>query len=115
MFPWAQNPSTTSWPYTLTIDNHSDCMTVFVWCRYIHSMHLCHLDLKPGNIFLTDNELFSGERRAGSRLAEDDSSVVSSDDGFDEDLAEEDDEIIYKIGQLIAGSVVHSRGVQRRT
>ena len=63
-------------------------------------MHLCHLDLKPGNIFLTDNELYSGERRAGSRLAEDDASVVSSDDGFDEDLAEEDDEIIYKIGQL---------------
>ncbi|XP_043192595.1 wee1-like protein kinase isoform X1 [Amphibalanus amphitrite] len=68
--------------------------------RYIHSMHLCHLDLKPGNIFLTDNELYSGERRAGSRLAEDDASVVSSDDGFDEDLAEEDDEIIYKIGDF---------------
>ena len=67
-------------------------------------MHLCHLDLKPGNIFLTDNELFSGERRAGSRLAEDDSSVVSSDDGFDEDLAEEDDEIIYKIGQSLGRS-----------
>ncbi|XP_037087031.1 wee1-like protein kinase 2 [Pollicipes pollicipes] len=67
--------------------------------RYIHSMRLCHLDLKPGNIFLTDNELFSGERRAASRM-EDDASVVSSDDGFDEDLAEEDDEVIYKIGDF---------------
>lgn len=60
--------------------------------RYIHSMQLVHMDIKPGNVFVS--------RDAGGDVPVDD----SADDGFDE---HDDDErpntgtaIVYKIGDL---------------
>ncbi|XP_020296605.1 wee1-like protein kinase 1-A isoform X2 [Pseudomyrmex gracilis] len=56
--------------------------------RYIHSMQLVHMDIKPGNIFISkENRLLA-------------LNYDSADDGFadEEDIAE--DEITYKIGDL---------------
>ncbi|XP_015115742.1 wee1-like protein kinase isoform X1 [Diachasma alloeum] len=55
--------------------------------RYIHSMQLVHMDIKPGNIFI------SKEKRL---LAV---NYDSADDGFDEEETLEE-EITYKIGDL---------------
>ena len=55
--------------------------------RYIHSMQLVHMDIKPGNIFI------SKEKRL---LAV---NYDSADDGFDEEETIEE-EITYKIGDL---------------
>ncbi|XP_012270915.1 wee1-like protein kinase [Orussus abietinus] len=55
--------------------------------RYIHSMQLVHMDIKPGNIFI------SKEKRL--QLVNYD----SADDGFDEEETVEE-EITYKIGDL---------------
>lgn len=55
--------------------------------RYIHSMQLVHMDIKPGNIFI------SKEKRL---LAV---NYDSADDGFDEEEVVEE-EITYKIGDL---------------
>ncbi|KAG7214028.1 hypothetical protein KM043_001397 [Ampulex compressa] len=55
--------------------------------RYIHSMQLVHMDIKPGNIFI------SKEKRL---LAV---NYDSADDGFDEEETVEE-EITYKIGDL---------------
>ena len=54
--------------------------------RYIHSMQLVHMDIKPGNIFIS---------REKSQLCV---NYDSADDGFDEEETEE--EITYKIGDL---------------
>ncbi|XP_016845165.1 wee1-like protein kinase 1-A isoform X1 [Nasonia vitripennis] len=54
--------------------------------RYIHSMQLVHMDIKPGNIFIS---------REKSQLRV---NYDSADDGFDEEETEE--EITYKIGDL---------------
>lgn len=56
--------------------------------RYIHSMQLVHMDIKPGNIFI------SKEKRL---LA---INYDSADDGFDEEETVEEEEITYKIGDL---------------
>ncbi|XP_011866312.1 PREDICTED: wee1-like protein kinase 1-A isoform X2 [Vollenhovia emeryi] len=55
--------------------------------RYIHSMQLVHMDIKPGNIFITKEKKIHALN------------YDSTDDGFDEDEATED-EITYKIGDL---------------
>ncbi|XP_043284932.1 wee1-like protein kinase [Venturia canescens] len=55
--------------------------------RYVHSMQLVHMDIKPGNIFI------SKEKRL---LAV---NYDSADDGFDEEETIEE-EITYKIGDL---------------
>ena len=55
--------------------------------RYVHSMQLVHMDIKPGNIFI------SKEKRL---LAV---NYDSADDGFDEEETVEE-EITYKIGDL---------------
>ncbi|XP_011641526.1 wee1-like protein kinase [Pogonomyrmex barbatus] len=54
--------------------------------RYIHSMQLVHMDIKPGNIFITK------EKRLLAL------NYDSADDGFDEEPVNE--EITYKIGDL---------------
>ncbi|XP_014479674.1 PREDICTED: wee1-like protein kinase [Dinoponera quadriceps] len=54
--------------------------------RYIHSMQLVHMDIKPGNIFI------SKEKRLLAL------NYDSADDGFDEEETVE--EITYKIGDL---------------
>ncbi|XP_014228528.1 wee1-like protein kinase 1-A [Trichogramma pretiosum] len=54
--------------------------------RYIHSLQLVHMDIKPGNIFIS---------REKSQLRV---NYDSADDGFDEEETEE--EITYKIGDL---------------
>ncbi|XP_071441120.1 wee1-like protein kinase 1-A [Hetaerina americana] len=54
--------------------------------RYIHSRQLVHMDIKPGNIFI------SRERRMHAV------NYDSADDGFEEEASEE--EISYKIGDL---------------
>ncbi|RLU20754.1 hypothetical protein DMN91_007367 [Ooceraea biroi] len=56
--------------------------------RYVHSMQLVHMDIKPGNIFI------SKEKRL---LA---INYDSADDGFDEEETIEEEEITYKIGDL---------------
>lgn len=53
--------------------------------RYIHSMDLAHMDIKPGNIFITKEEKLLAIN------------YDSTDDGYDE---EENVEITYKIGDL---------------
>lgn len=55
--------------------------------RYIHSMQLVHMDIKPGNIFI------SKEKRLLCL------NYDSADDGFDEEEMVEE-EITYKIGDL---------------
>ncbi|XP_025156397.1 wee1-like protein kinase isoform X2 [Harpegnathos saltator] len=55
--------------------------------RYIHSMQLVHMDIKPGNIFI------SKEKRLLAL------NYDSADDGFDEEETVEE-EITYKIGDL---------------
>ena len=55
--------------------------------RYIHSMQLVHMDIKPGNIFI------SKEKRLHAL------NYDSADDGFDEEETVEE-EITYKIGDL---------------
>ncbi|XP_034947504.1 wee1-like protein kinase [Chelonus insularis] len=55
--------------------------------RYIHSMQLVHMDIKPGNIFI------SKEKRLHAV------NYDSADDGFDEEETVEE-EITYKIGDL---------------
>lgn len=55
--------------------------------RYIHSMHLVHMDIKPGNIFI------SREKKLGAMNDD------SADDGFDEEETVEE-EITYKIGDF---------------
>ncbi|XP_054716934.1 wee1-like protein kinase [Uloborus diversus] len=56
--------------------------------RYIHSLNLVHMDIKPGNIFITKQ----------SKLPPSPNS--SSDDGFEEDSDLVEEEVIYKIGDL---------------
>lgn len=58
--------------------------------RYIHSMDLAHMDIKPGNIFITREEKLLAIN------------YDSTDDGFDEEENKEENvhEIIYKIGDL---------------
>ncbi|XP_072761345.1 wee1-like protein kinase 2 isoform X2 [Anoplolepis gracilipes] len=54
--------------------------------KYIHSMQLVHMDIKPANIFISREGILPS------------SNYDSTDDGFDEDEAV--DEITYKIGDL---------------
>lgn len=54
-------------------------------CRYIHSMQLVHMDIKPGNIFISKEQ----------RLLP--LNYDSADDGFEE-LEEGAEEVTYKIG-----------------
>ncbi|CAL4205929.1 unnamed protein product [Meganyctiphanes norvegica] len=56
--------------------------------KYIHSLQLVHMDIKPGNIFI------SKEQKVNLQ-GED-----SADDGFEEEHVEEEEEITYKIGDL---------------
>ncbi|XP_076339444.1 wee1-like protein kinase 2 [Tachypleus tridentatus] len=58
--------------------------------KYIHSQNLVHMDIKPGNIFISRNMKSAS---ASSRVGE------SSDDGFEDDDNDEE-EITYKIGDL---------------
>ncbi|KAL0099306.1 hypothetical protein PUN28_020106 [Cardiocondyla obscurior] len=55
--------------------------------RYIHSMQLVHMDIKPGNIFITKEKKLLAIN------------YDSADDGFDEEETV-DEEITYKIGDL---------------
>ncbi|XP_077259785.1 wee1-like protein kinase 2 isoform X2 [Temnothorax americanus] len=55
--------------------------------RYIHSVQLVHMDIKPGNIFITKEKKLLAIN------------YDSTDDGFDEDETV-DEEITYKIGDL---------------
>ncbi|XP_057318945.1 wee1-like protein kinase isoform X2 [Microplitis mediator] len=55
--------------------------------RYIHSMQLVHMDIKPGNIFITKEKPMHSVN------------YDSADDGFDEEETIEE-EITYKIGDL---------------
>ncbi|KAH0537893.1 wee1-like protein kinase 2 isoform X1 [Cotesia glomerata] len=55
--------------------------------RYIHSMQLVHMDIKPGNIFITKEKPMHSVN------------YDSADDGFDEEETVEE-EITYKIGDL---------------
>lgn len=76
--------------------------------RYIHSMRLCHLDLKPENVFLTDSPLVrslgdSARLKSGRASADIDTALhdeTSSDDGFEDDLDAAEDDVIYKIGDF---------------
>lgn len=57
--------------------------------KYIHGMQLVHMDIKPGNIFITKEKRLSAVN------------YDSADDGFDEEEAtEEEEEVTYKIGDL---------------
>lgn len=66
--------------------------------KYIHSMHLAHMDIKPGNIFISRNPRLAGYGSSGD----------SADDGFEdadfeageEEVTVEEEEVIYKIGDL---------------
>lgn len=55
--------------------------------RYVHSMQLVHMDIKPGNIFISKEKRLLGVN------------YDSADDGFDEEETVEE-EITYKIGDL---------------
>lgn len=58
--------------------------------RYIHSLELVHLDVKPGNIFLTK------EKRVQY------TNYDSADDGYEEldDSLHNEEELTYKIGDM---------------
>ncbi|XP_012539238.1 wee1-like protein kinase 2 isoform X2 [Monomorium pharaonis] len=56
--------------------------------RYIHSMQLVHMDIKPGNIFITKEKRLQAIN------------YDSCDDGFDDMDETVDEEITYKIGDL---------------
>lgn len=56
--------------------------------RYIHSMQLVHLDIKPANIFISRERKLHGL------------SYDSADDGFDEIEEGIEEEVTYKIGDL---------------
>lgn len=59
--------------------------------RYIHSVQLVHMDIKPGNIFI------SRDKRLHAL------NYDSADDGFEEDdPISTEEEITYKIGNLCA-------------
>lgn len=61
---------------------------IYCFCyRYIHSMQLVHMDIKPGNIFITKEKRLHAVN------------YDSADDGFDEEDTVEE-EITYKIGDL---------------
>ncbi|GFS73577.1 wee1-like protein kinase [Nephila pilipes] len=62
--------------------------------RYIHSLNLAHMDIKPANIFITKTKRFPD-------------SPISSDHGFEEGeedgeqmTCKEEQQLIYKIGDL---------------
>lgn len=57
--------------------------------KYIHSMQLVHLDIKPGNIFISHNV-------TPAKL----NSSCGDDDGFDDYEDSEESEVVYKIGDL---------------
>lgn len=56
--------------------------------KYIHSLQLVHLDIKPANIFV------SREQKVNLQGEE------SADDGFEEEQVEDEEEVTYKIGDL---------------
>ncbi|KAG7171061.1 Wee1-like protein kinase-like [Homarus americanus] len=56
--------------------------------KYIHSLQLVHMDIKPANIFV------SREQKVNLQGEE------SADDGFEEEHVEEEEEVTYKIGDL---------------
>ncbi|XP_027207500.2 wee1-like protein kinase 2 [Penaeus vannamei] len=56
--------------------------------KYIHSLQLVHMDIKPANIFV------SREQKVNLQGEE------SADDGFEEEQVEEEEEVTYKIGDL---------------
>lgn len=57
--------------------------------KYVHALYLVHMDIKPGNVFVSRDQ----RPLPASRVAE------SSDDGFEDDDSDED-EVTYKIGDL---------------
>lgn len=57
--------------------------------RYIHSLQLVHMDIKPANIFV------SREQKVNLQGEE------SADDGFEEEQVEEEEEVTYKIGKCL--------------
>ncbi|RWS09029.1 wee1-like protein kinase 2 [Dinothrombium tinctorium] len=64
--------------------------------KYIHSQNLVHLDIKPANIFISRNHK-SSLYDLNDRL------MCSSEDGFDDCISvddDNDDDVIYKIGDL---------------
>lgn len=65
-------------------------MLILMTClgRYIHSLQLVHMDIKPANIFI------SREQKINLQGEE------SADDGFEEEHVEEEEEVTYKIGSL---------------
>ncbi|GAB6028649.1 hypothetical protein CHUAL_004481 [Chamberlinius hualienensis] len=60
--------------------------------KYIHHNNLVHMDIKPGNIFISRNPRIS---QLVGRNVDDDG--FGDEDGFADD---EEDEIVYKIGDL---------------
>lgn len=64
--------------------------------NYIHSNDLVHMDLKPGNIFLTKAPIRSPVLNAtGSHMT-----IETHDDGFEDIYEELEMQVTYKIGDL---------------
>jgi serine/threonine protein kinase len=70
-------------------------LITYLFRRYIHTMQLAHMDIKPGNIFLSYELTNSGDEDGDIKTHYD-----SADDGFDDDdQMSSSSEVTYKIGE----------------